>query len=55
MHYRMNSWHYKIIVILIMAFVVSCVPKKQLSYFNDINEMSEPGTIPDPETYNAFR
>lgn len=37
---------YKAVVILIMIFAVSCVPKKQLSYFNDINELEKPGVNP---------
>ena len=41
----MNSWHYRIMIILLMIFVVSCVPKKQLSYFNDIDEL-DPGINP---------
>jgi polysaccharide export outer membrane protein len=41
----MNSWHYKLIIILLMVFAVSCVPKKQLSYFNDIEEL-DPGINP---------
>ena len=45
MHYKMNSWHYRLMIILLMVFMVSCVPKKQLSYFNDIDEL-EPGINP---------
>lgn len=33
-------------VIFIMIFAASCVPKKYLSYFNDINELDEPGFNP---------
>jgi len=29
-----------------MLFAVSCVPAKKLSYFNDINEIEEPGVNP---------
>ena len=29
-----------------MIFTVSCVPTKQLSYFNDLNELEEPGVNP---------
>jgi len=29
-----------------MIFAVSCVPSKQLSYFNDLNELVEPGINP---------
>jgi polysaccharide export outer membrane protein len=36
----------KAFVCLIMIFSVSCVPTKQLSYFNDINELNEPGVNP---------
>jgi polysaccharide biosynthesis/export protein len=36
---------YKVLVIYIMIFV-SCVPVKQLSYFNDINEIDEPEVNP---------
>lgn len=32
--------------ILLLIFSVSCVPVKQLSYFNDINELEEPGINP---------
>jgi len=34
------------IVILIMIFTTSCVPTSQLSYFNDLNELNEPGVNP---------
>src|SRR5450759_1945411 len=42
----MKFSYYKAVFILIMIFAVSCVPKKQLSYFNDINELEEPGVNP---------
>ncbi len=29
-----------------MIFTASCVPTKQLSYFNDLNELAEPGINP---------
>ena len=29
-----------------MTLAVSCVPKKQLSYFNDINDLNQPGVNP---------
>lgn len=32
--------------ILIMIFAASCVPAKQLSYFNDLDEIDEPGVNP---------
>lgn len=38
----MKSGNYKVAVILIMLFTVSCVPITQLSYFNDLNELKEP-------------
>jgi len=33
-------------IILMMILVVSCVPTKELSYFNDINELEEPSVNP---------
>lgn len=33
-------------VISIMFFAISCVPSKQLSFFNDINDLEEPGVNP---------
>ncbi|MFO7620063.1 MAG: polysaccharide biosynthesis/export family protein [Bacteroidales bacterium] len=33
-------------ILLLMIFFASCVPKRQLSFFNDINELSEPGINP---------
>ena len=29
-----------------MIFTVSCVPVEKLSYFNDINDLQEPGVNP---------
>ena len=46
MHYKMNLWQYRIIVIFTMIFAVSCVPHKHLSYFNDIQALTEPGINP---------
>ena len=46
MQKKMKFSYYKAVVILIMIFTVSCVPAKQLSYFNDINELEEPGVNP---------
>ena len=43
---RMKLSYYKAIVILIMIFTASCVPTKQLNYFNDLNELEEPGVNP---------
>jgi polysaccharide biosynthesis/export protein len=37
---------YKALVLSIIAFSTSCVPLKQLSYFNDLNELTEPGVNP---------
>lgn len=42
---RMN-FYFKALVFLTMIFTVSCVPTKQLSYFNDLNELQEPGVNP---------
>lgn len=46
MHLIMNSWHRILMIIILIVFSSSCVPKRQLSYFNDINEISEPGSNP---------
>ena len=37
---------YKALALFIIAFSTSCVPLKQLNYFNDLNELSEPGVNP---------
>lgn len=42
----MNLSNNKLALLLILVLMVSCVPKRQLSYFNDINEMSEPVVNP---------
>ena len=42
----MNLPYNKLALLLILIIMVSCVPKRQLSYFNDINEMSEPVVNP---------
>jgi polysaccharide biosynthesis/export protein len=34
------------VLILIMIFAASCVPIKQINYFNDLNELEEPGVNP---------
>jgi polysaccharide biosynthesis/export protein len=39
---RKKFWLIKAAVILIIITVASCVPLKDLSYFNDINELAEP-------------
>jgi polysaccharide biosynthesis/export protein len=36
----------KAVVVLLMIFTASCVPIKQLNYFNDLNELEEPGINP---------
>lgn len=33
-------------ILVIMIFTVSCVPTKQLNYFNDLDELREPGVNP---------
>ena len=51
----MKIIYYKAIIVLMILLSVSCVPKKQLSYFNDINELEEPGINPrTAKTYNAI-
>ncbi len=36
----------KTVIVVSIIFTASCVPIKQLSYFNDINELEEPGVNP---------
>jgi polysaccharide export outer membrane protein len=36
----------EVLVFIIVLFSVSCVPTKQLSYFNDINDLEEPEANP---------
>lgn len=43
---RMKVSFYKAAIILILIFTASCVPVKQLSYFNDLDELVEPGINP---------
>jgi polysaccharide biosynthesis/export protein len=43
---RLSLSYYEVIVILIIIFTASCVPIKELSYFNDLNELEEPGVNP---------
>src|SRR5665647_2915386 len=43
---KMRVKYYKAIVISILVFTASCVPISQLSYFNDIKELEEPGVNP---------
>lgn len=42
----MNFNHLKTIFPLLLVFIVSCVPVEKLSYFNDINDLEEPGVNP---------
>lgn len=35
-----------LIIIFVMIFGISCVPTKELSYFNDLNDLKEPGVNP---------
>src|ERR1035437_3626652 len=43
---QMKVSFYKAAIILILIFTASCVPVKQLSYFNDLDELVEPGINP---------
>jgi polysaccharide export outer membrane protein len=43
---QMKVSFYKAAIILILIFTASCVPLKQLSYFNDLDELVEPGINP---------
>ncbi len=43
---KLKSYYKCAIIILLMIFTVSCVPTKQLSYFNDLDELNEPGVNP---------
>jgi len=42
----MNFKNYRTILLLLSVFIVSCVPVEKLSYFNDINDLEEPGVNP---------
>ena len=42
----MNLRFCKAWIILTTLFIVSCVPTRQLKYFNDINKVEEPGVNP---------
>ena len=42
----MNLSQIKTISLFLLVFIVSCVPVEKLSYFNDINELDEPGVNP---------
>lgn len=38
---KMNLKFWKAEIVILMVFIVSCVPSKQLKYFNDINNIAE--------------
>lgn len=40
------------IIILLMLFISSCVPTRQVSYFNDINELEKP--VANPKTQKVI-
>jgi len=42
------------VIILLMIFTISCVPTKQLSYFNDLDELMSRCKSQDTETDHAF-
>jgi polysaccharide biosynthesis/export protein len=42
----MHRNYFKAIFYLLSVFIVSCVPVEKLSYFNDINDLEEPGVNP---------
>ncbi|HAM10251.1 MAG TPA: hypothetical protein DDY34_10455 [Bacteroidales bacterium] len=42
----MNLFCHKAGIMFIMLFIISCVPVKELKYFNDINEIDEPEVNP---------
>ncbi len=42
----MKSNNLKTSSLLLLVFLVSCVPVEKVSYFNDINELEEPGVNP---------
>ena len=42
----MNLRQLKTLPLLLMVFMYSCVPVEKLSYFNDINDLAEPGVNP---------
>jgi polysaccharide export outer membrane protein len=46
MQKRIKLGFYKVVAIIIMISTASCVPTKQLNYFNDLNELDEPGDNP---------
>jgi polysaccharide biosynthesis/export protein len=42
MQKNMKYGYFKAVVILLLIFTASCVPIKQLDYFNDLDEIAEP-------------
>ena len=42
----MNLCNFRIIGFMLLSLTVSCVPVEKLSYFNDINDLNEPGVNP---------
>jgi polysaccharide biosynthesis/export protein len=43
---KMKFSYFQLTVTVLLFLSVSCVPVEQLSYFNDINELEEPGVNP---------
>jgi polysaccharide export outer membrane protein len=43
---KMKIYCYRVSVVTLIMFMVSCVPVSKLSYFNDINELEEPAINP---------
>jgi polysaccharide biosynthesis/export protein len=46
MQRKMKFRYPGLIVLMVLTFAVSCVPVKELSYFNDINDIQEPTVNP---------
>ena len=42
----MNLFYNKVAIIVIMLFIISCVPIRELKYFNDVNESDAPEINP---------
>jgi polysaccharide export outer membrane protein len=42
----MNFSYLKAVSLILLVFIVSCVPVEKVSYFNDINDLEEPGVNP---------
>ena len=43
---RKNLNYFKAVVIIMLVFTASCVPIRQLTYFNDLSDLQEPGVNP---------